>query len=217
MTKQTTKPGPVVTTEVGTAVESLFDAKQTASMTAAAAAVAESDSAKDEAMETFAGVLGTAPTFAMYIGAQKVFQAGYIEAMPAMTTDALAKRTTRFFSDLLKQYGMKRPESHDPAAEKKREQREAAKAAVLKTFEGVAPTKIKEAIKTGYAKLAAGVPDQAEVKKEIKKAELALKLMTQDQEEAFKKQKAALVSSINEAIKKCNDLTKLTDALKALK
>lgn len=217
MKKQNTQPGPVVTTEVGTAVESLFDAQQTASMMAAAAAVADSDSAKDEAMETYAKVLGPAPTFAMYIGAQKVFQAGYIETMPAMTTDALSKRTSRFFSDLLKQYGMKRPESHDPAAEKKREQREQAKAAVLKTFEGVAPAKIKEAIKTGYAKLAAGVPDQAEVKKEIKKAELALKLMTADQEEAFKKQKAALVSSLTEAIKKCNDLIKLADALKALK
>ena len=217
MKNANTKPSAVVTTEVGTAVDSLFDAQQTASMTAAAAAVADSDSAKDEAMETFAKVLGTAPTYAMYIGAQKVFQAGYVEAMPAMTTDALAKRTSRFFSDLLKQYGMKRPESHDPAAEKKRDQREAAKAATLKAYEGIAPAKIKESIKTGYAKLAAGVPDHAEVKKEIKKAELALKLMTADQEEAFKKQKAALVTSLTDAIKKCQDLNKLADALKALK
>lgn len=217
MKKQNTAPSAVVTTEVGTAVSSLFDDQQQASMVAAAAAVAESDSAKDEALETYAKVLGTAPTFAMYIGAQKVFQTGYVEAMPAMTTDALSKRTSRFFSELLKTYGMKRPESHDPAAEKKRIEREAAKTAILKTFENVAPAKIKEAIKTGYAKLAAGVPDQAEVKKEIKKAETALKLMTADQDEAFKKQKSALVSSLNEAVKRCTDLLKLADAIKALK
>ena len=41
--------------------------------------------------------------------------------------------------------------------------------------------------------------------------------MTADQEEAFKKQKAALVSSLNEAVKKCQDLNKLANALKALK
>jgi len=40
--------------------------------------------------------------------------------------------------------------------------------------------------------------------------------MTSDEQEAFKKQKAALVSSLNEAVKKCTDLNKLANAIKAL-
>ena len=41
--------------------------------------------------------------------------------------------------------------------------------------------------------------------------------MTAAETEAFRKQKAALVSSINEAVKKCTDLAKLAKALEALK
>lgn len=207
------KPSAVVTAEL---TSTILGEQETALLMGAAAAVAESDSAKDEALETFARVMGNAPTLAMYVETQKVFQAGYIQAMPAITPDALSKRTGRFFSELLKQYGMKKPESQDPAAEAKRLQREKAKTETLNAFKGIAPAKIKEAIKSGYAKLAAGVPDSAEVKKEIKRAELALRLMTADEEEAFKKQKAALVSSLNEAVKKCTDLTKLANAIKAL-
>jgi DNA polymerase III alpha subunit len=117
----------------------------------------------------------------------------------------------------LKAYGITKPTSTDPAAEKKAEQRAAEKAKILEDFKGVKPDAIKEIIKDAYAKLAASVPDSTEVKKNLKKAETALRLITADEVEAFKKQKAALVSSLNEAIKKCDNLKKLTDALKALK
>jgi radical SAM superfamily enzyme YgiQ (UPF0313 family) len=92
-----------------------------------------------------------------------------------------------------------------------------AKAELLARFKDTKPAEIKEQIAQGYAKLAAGVPDTPEVKKAVKEAETALRLMTADQEEAFKKQKAALVSSLMEAVKKCTDLKKIGDALKALK
>jgi hypothetical protein len=199
----TKKPSAVVTTEIGAAVAALFTPEDEAAMLGAAAAVAESDSGEAGAVETYGRKLGVAPTLAMYTHAQSLFQSGYMQAQPAVSPDALAKRTSRFFSDVLKAYGIKKPESHDPAAEKKREQREAAKVALLAKFKD--------------AKLAAGVPDTPEVKKAVKEAETALRLMTADQEEAFKKQKAALVSSLMEAVKKCTDLKKIGDALKALK
>ena len=213
----TKKPSAVVTTEIATAVAGLFSPEDEAAMIGAAAAVAESDAGEAGAVETYGRKLGVAPTLAMYVHSQKLFQSGYMQAQPAVSPDALAKRTSRFFSDVLRAYGIKKPESHDPAAEKKREQREQAKAAILAAYKDKEPKAIKEEIAQGYAKLAAGVPDSAEVKKAVKQAETALRLMTADQEEAFKKQKAALVSSLNEAIKKCQDLKKLGDALKALK
>lgn len=211
----TKKPSAVVTTEI--APSAVFTPEDEAAMIGAAAAVAESDAGEAGAVETYGRKLGVAPTLAMYVHSQKLFQSGYMQAQPAVSPDALAKRTSRFFSDVLRAYGIKKPESHDPAAEKKREQREQAKTAILAAYKDKEPKAIKEEIAQGYAKLAAGVPDSAEVKKAVKQAETALRLMTADQEEAFKKQKAALVSSLNEAIKKCQDLKKLGDALKALK
>jgi hypothetical protein len=210
----TKKPSAVVTSEIH---NTAFTPEDEAAMIGAAAAVAESDAGEADAVETYGRKLGVAPTLAMYTHAQSLFQSGYMQAQPAVSPDALAKRTSRFFSDVLKAYGIKRPESHDPAAEKKREQREAAKVALLAKFKGVEPKAIKEQIAQGYAKLAASVPDAPEVKKAVKEAETALRLMTADQEEAFKKQKAALVSSLMEAVKKCTDLKKIGDALKALK
>jgi hypothetical protein len=210
----TKKPSAVVTSEIhGTA----FTPEDEAAMLGAAAAVAESDSGEAGAIETYGRKLGVAPTLAMYAHAQSLFQSGYMQAQPAITPDALKKRTTRFFSAVLNAYKMDKPKSDDPAAEKKAEQREAAKVALLAKFKGVEPKAIKEQIAQGYAKLAAGVPDTPEVKKAVKEAETALRLMTADQEEAFKKQKAALVSSLMEAVKKCTDLKKIGDALKALK
>lgn len=203
-----------VTNPVSTAV---FTVEDEAAMIGAAAAVAESDASKDEAIETYGRKLGKAPTLAMYVHAQNLFQKGYIQAMPDMSTEALAKRTTRFFSEVLSTYGMTKPKSEDPAAEKKAEQREAEKKKILAEFKDVKPEQIKEQIKDHYAKLAASVPDSSEVKKELKKAETALRLLTAEQTETFKRQKAAIVSSLNDAIKKCQDLKKLTDALKALK
>ena len=214
MTKKPTAPTPTVTSQI---VTDLFTPEQQASMVGAAAAVAESDTANDEAVETYARIIGTAPTLAMYAHAQSLFQSGYMQALPAITPDALKRRTTRFFSEVLTAHGITRPKSDDPAAEKKAEQREKAKADLLAKFKGVEPKAIKEQIAQGYAKLAAGVPDTPEVKKAVKEAETALRLMTADATEAFKKQKAALVSSLNEAVKKCQDLHKLADAIKALK
>ena len=214
MTKKPSAPSPTVTSQI---VTDLFTPEQQASMVGAAAAVAESDTAKEEAVETYARIIGKAPTLAMYAHAQNLFQSGYMQAQPAISPDALTRRTTRFFSEVLTAYGITRPKSDDPAAEKKAEQREKAKADLLAKFKGVEPKAIKEQIAQGYAKLAAGVPDTPEVKKAVKEAETALRLMTADQDAAFKKQKAALVSSLTEAVKKCNDLKKIADAIKALK
>lgn len=202
-----------VTTAISTA---LFSPEEEARLMGAAAAVAESDAAKDEAVETYGRALGKAPTLEMYACAQKLFQSGYAQSMPDISADALGRRTTRFFSEVLAAYGMTKPTSTSPSAEKKAAERAAEKEALLAQFKGIKPEAIKEQIKAAYAKLAASVPDSAEVKKELKKAETALRLMTADEQEAFKKQKAALVSSLNEAIKRCDDLKKLDAALRVL-
>lgn len=211
MSKQPTQP------TVTTIVNGLFNPEQEASLKAAAAAVAESDAGNDEAQETFARVLGNAPTFDMWTGAQKVFQAGYCAAMPAITNEALSKRTGRFFSDLIKTYGMTRPQSHDPAAEKKREQREKAQKALLEKFKNVKPAALKDAIQADYTKLGAGVPDAAEVKKALKEKETALKLMTKAETDKASADLKALKSSLIDYAKKATDYNKIKAAILALK
>jgi hypothetical protein len=194
-----------------------FTKEDEAALIGAAAAVAESDDAENKAVETFIRLLGTAPTLDIYVHAQRLFQSGYMLTSPATTPDALTKRTTRFFNRVLTEGGLTKPNSGNPVSEKKAEQREAEKEKILSEFKGVKPEAIEKIIKDSYAKLAASVPDSKEVKKELRKAETALRLMTADKVDAFKKQKAALVSSLKDAIKKCDDLNKLVNALKALK
>lgn len=204
-------------TTVTTAINGIFDEKTEASLKAAAASVAESDAGNDEALETFARVLTPTPTFEIYTGAQKVFQAGYIAAMPDMSVEALAKRTSRFFSEVLKTYGITKPVSHDPAAEKKREQREKAAQTLVAKYKTKKPETIKEEIKKGYAALAAGAPDSAEVKKQIKEAEAALKLMTKAETDKATATLKALRSSLIEYAKKATDYEKIKAAILALK
>ena len=204
-------------TTVTTAVNGLFAPEVEASLKAAAASVAESDAGNDEALETFARVLTPTPTFEIYTGAQKVFQAGYIAAMPDMSVEALAKRTSRFFSEVLKTYGITKPQSHDPAAEKKREQREKAAQTLVTKYKAKKPETIKEEIKKGYAALAAGAPDSAEVKKQIKEAEAALKLMTKAETDKATATLKALRSSLIEYAKKATDYEKIKAAILALK
>jgi len=194
-----------------------FTKEEEAALIGAAAAVAESDDAESKAVDTYDRLLGTAPTFEIFVHAQKLFQTGYMLTSPATTSDALAQRTVRFFNKVLTTKGISKPSSGNPVSEKKAEQRAAEKEKILNEFKNVKPEAIEKIIKDSYAKLAASVPDSKEVKKELKKAETALRLITADETEAFKKQKAALVLSLNEAIKKCEDLNKLVNALKALK
>jgi hypothetical protein len=75
---------------------------------------------------------------------------------------------------------------------KKRSNAKPPRSHILASYKDKEPKAIKEEIAQGYAKLAAGVPDSPEVKKAIKQAETALRLMTADQDEAFRKQKAAI-------------------------
>lgn len=213
MTKQTQPTQPTITT----AVNGLFPAEQEAALKGAAAAVAESDNAKEEALETFARILTPTPTLDIYINAQKVFQAGYVAVLPDISPQALDKRTSRFFSELLKEYGMTKPQSHDPAAEKKREQRAKAEAELLAKYKGKKPEAIKEEIQQGYAKLAASVPDSAEVKKAVKQAETALRIMTKEQTEKEAATLKALRSTLMDYAKKATDYEKIKKAILALK
>lgn len=205
---------PQVTNPINT---DTFSPEDEALLIGAAAAVAESDASESEAIETYGRKLGKAPTLAMYVHAQNLFQKGYVQTMPDMSGVALAKRTTRFFSQVLSDFGMTKPKSFETVSVKKAEQREAEKQKILDEFKGVKPEAIKEQIKGFYAKLAASVPDSKEVKKELNKAETALRLLTADATEHHKKIKRTLVQSLNAAVKKCDDLKKIENAIKALK
>jgi hypothetical protein len=211
MSKKPTQP--TITTEIN----GLFNPEQEAALKGAAAAVAESDSAKDEALETFARILTPNPTIEIYTNGQKVFQAGYIAVMPDISPEALTKRTSRFFSELLKSYGMTKPKSHDPAAEKKAAQRAKAQAELVAKYANRKPEQIKEEIQQGYAKLAASVPDAAEVKKAVKEAETALRIMTKEETDKQSAALKALKSTLLEYVKKATDYEKIKKAILALK
>lgn len=215
MTQQTN--GPVVTTVLN---NNQFTAEQVASIKASAASFAESEDAIEQAVKTVADLPAAQShqfTWLEWSEAQAAFIGAYMEAKPSVTPESADRARSRFFDRVLKFYKTQRPVSPSPAAEKKREQREAAKKELMEKHAGKTPKELQEEIQQGYAKLAAGVPDAGEVKKAVKEAEQVLKAITAEEVEAFQKQKNAIVSTLKELISKCNDLNKLLEAAKVLR
>ena len=208
-----TAAGPVVTTDLATDV---FSDQQQASMIGAAAAVAEQDATQDEAIETFVKVLGKAPTLVMYSTAQALFQKGYHDAMPDMSTDALAKRTTRFFSEVLKAGGITKPKAETVTSKKKAEQRAAQKQAMVN--DPRTPDQISAEIKSAYAALAnETAANPAETRKSLRELEATYKIKTAAENDALEAQLNALRSTLRDLVKTCRSPVKLADAIRALK
>ncbi len=212
-----TQHGPAVTTTLN---NGQFDATQQASIKASAASFAESEDAIEQAVQIVAD-MARAPshqfTYLEWTEAQATWISGYMEAKPSITLESAERARTRFFDRVLKVYKTTRPASPSNDATKKREQRAKGLEEAIAKHQGKSPAQLEEEIKQGYAKLAAGVPDAGEVKKAVKEAETVLKEITREEVEAFKKQKAAIVSTLNDLIKKCDDMNKLLEAVKILR
>jgi hypothetical protein len=212
-----TQHGPAVTTVLN---NGQFDATQQASIKASAASFAESEDAIEQAVQIVAD-MARAPshqfTYLEWTEAQATWIGGYMEAKPSITLESAERARTRFFDRVLKVYKTTRPLSPENGASKKREQRAKGLEEAIAKHQGKSPAQLEDEIKQGYAKLAAGVPDAGEVKKAVKEAETVLKEITREEVEAFKKQKAAIVSTLNDLIKKCDDMNKLLEAVKILR
>lgn len=192
----------------------VFTPEQAEELKQSAADVAKGDMFKEDGLESFFGILDKAPTFDMWVHAQKLFQAGYYITQPAIEVETLQKRTTRFFNELIQTYGVIRPKSDDPAAEKKAAQREKAKADLLKKYKGKTPEDLRAMKAEAHKTLAKG--ENAEAKKQVAEVEKVLKLQTETE---TKKEKADLKAIRDDIIARVRQaaMPKLTAVLALLK
>lgn len=213
MANNATKPSAVVTTELNTPV---FSEQDTAALVGAAAGVAEQDQTEEKAVETYVRVLGKAPTLMMYTAAQALFQQGYHAVAPDLSVDALAKRTSRFFSEVLKAGNITKPKAETVTATKKAAQREEQKKAMLADPTPLA--EISNKIKAAYAALANDTAaDPAATRKELKALEKLKSIKTNAAQAETKDKAKEIRDSLIAAARACTDIDKLSAALIALK
>ena len=207
-----TKPSAVITTELNSSV---FTDQQQSSMIGAGAAVAEQDGTEAQAVETFVRILGKGPTLVMYSAAQALFQQGYHSVLPDMSPDALAKRTTRFFSEVLKAGGITKPKAETVTAQKKGAERAAKKAEMLADPRTTA--QLADQIQAAYKALADhSAADPAALKKELRTLEKIQQVKKAPEDGALKAQLTVLRTSLAQAAKTCTSTEKLANAIRAL-
>lgn len=212
-----TQASPVVTTALAPEV---FTEAQHESMKTYAAAFAQAEDKKDEAVEFFANLPRAADhhfTWLEWKEAQAVFAGGYREEKPSLSTAALDKATGRFFDLVLKVYKTARPESNNPEAAKKKAQREAQRAALAqKALEDTRTNaQLTQAVQQNLAAYAEnlGKPTAAFFKKAAKEAEAVLKARTSTEADKAKEALAQVKDALRAAIKACDDVEVLQMAL----
>lgn len=211
------KTSPVVTTALAPEV---FTEGQHSTMKSLAASFAQAEDQKDEAIQYYANLPTAADhhfTWMEWKEAQAVFAGGYREEKPSLSTAALDKAVGRFFDQVLKVYGTKRPESNNPEAAKKKAQREKARElAAQKALEDTRTNaELQKAVQqnlTAYADNL-GKPTAAFFKKAAKEAEAVLKARSSTQAAADREALAELKEKIRAAVKACDDLETLERAL----
>jgi hypothetical protein len=113
---------------------------------------AKSEIDADEALESFARALTTEPTYAMYEESRIEWVSGYLDIKPQAKGNSADKAFKRFMGRLVDKYGfdIPKPKSDNPAATKKRMEREAKKAKVLDAFSGVDTGELKTRLSQAF-------------------------------------------------------------------
>lgn len=128
-----------------------------------------------ENAKEFATMLGTDPTFDQWEASRLQWVAGYVEANPDNTGNAADKAWHRFAGLLDDLFGLTKPTSSNPAAEKKRAEREKKNAELLAKHGDLTPTMIRAQMEAAYQTLAKN-PTNKEAIKQVKELDKVLKV-----------------------------------------
>lgn len=157
-----------------------------------------------ENLSTFARMLGTDPTYAVFEQARIQWTAGYLSDRPTIEPSSADTAFTRFSAQLKENFGMEftKPKSDNPVAVAKAAQREKKTAELLAKYENASVGELTKQIEQGYQSLAKQ-PSNKEIKKQVAELEKVIntkrKADNKEQSEVIK----TLRSQANELIKVC--------------
>lgn len=168
-----------------------------------------------ETAKQYASMLGTDPTYEQWEAARIQWCAGYVEANPENTGNAADKGWDRFSTLLNTLFGMTKPSSSNPAAEKKRAEREAKQKEVLAKHGDLTPTMIRAQMEAAYQTLAKN-PTSKEAKKQVKELEQVLKVKQSAENKEHGEELKTLRAAVKTEVGKCTDLDILQQVLDIL-
>ena len=204
------------TTPVASAIKALSD-DQTMQAHNAGSMFAKSEIDADEALESFARALTTEPTYAMYEESRIEWVSGYLDIKPQAKGNSADKAFKRFMGRLVDKYGfdIPKPKSDNPAATKKRMEREAKKAKVLDAFSGVDTSELKTRLSQAFATLASK-PDSKVAESAVKNLKAVLRERTKDDSAALKAEVSEKRQTIRGLLSGCSDIERLDAVIEVL-
>lgn len=168
-----------------------------------------------EALEVFARDVGTEPSYDTWQAARVDFVNGYVMVKPQAKGDAADKAFQRFKDRLVERFGIVVPKATSEAAVKKAAERKAKEDKLAEKYADVTPTLLRSQIEACYQTLAKN-PDSKVAKAQAAELGKALKLKTRESDKAERDEIKAIKDAVREALKLCDDATKLEAALEAL-
>lgn len=155
-----------------------------------------------ENAKEFATMLGTDPSFDQWEASRLQWVAGYVEANPDNTGNSADKAWSRFTGLLDDLFGLTKPTSSNPAAEKKRAEREKKNAELLAKHGDMTPTMIRAQMEAAYQTLAKN-PTNKEAAKQVKELDKVLKVKQSAENKQHGEELAELRKQVKEAASKC--------------
>ena len=168
-----------------------------------------------ENAKEFATMLGTDPTFDQWEASRLQWVAGYVKANPDNTGNSADKAWSRFTGLLDDLFGLTKPSSSNPAAEKKRAEREKKNAELLAKHGDLTPTMIRAQMEAAYQTLAKN-PTNKEAAKQVKELDKVLKVKQSAENKQHGEELAELRKQVKEAAGKCTDIGLLESVLVSL-
>jgi hypothetical protein len=176
---------------------------------------AKNQLANIETASTYAAMLGTDPTLDAWEAGRIDWVSGYVDANPHNTGNAADKAWQRFADLLDSLFGMVKPKSTNPAAEKKRAEREKKAADLLAKYQDQSVSELRATIEHAYQVLSQN-PTHKDSLKQVKELDKVLKAKQSAANKQHGEELKELRNEVIDSVRKCTDMEVLSAVLYTL-
>jgi hypothetical protein len=168
-----------------------------------------------ENAKDYASMIGTDPTYDQWEAGRLQWVSGYVEANPDNTGNAADKAWERFTKLLNELFGLTKPTSSNPAAEKKRAEREKKAADLLAKYQDQSVSELRATIEHAYQVLSQN-PTHKDSLKQVKELDKVLKAKQSAANKQHGEELKELRNEVIDSVRKCTDMEVLSAVLYTL-